>query len=136
MPSFCAISSADSPDPRRKALSRLPISSKRRGMGCSCTPRRHCRARPGNPCSIEAYAVCLYRYHLPHVSMGPGVKPGGDNEFASGARLQLSLPAQPLRRIERGDDDVLIAGAAAQIAGNADTHFLFGRIRIVAQELD
>ena len=30
MPRFCAISSAASPEPSRKAFSRLPISSKRR----------------------------------------------------------------------------------------------------------
>src|SRR5262245_12444813 len=32
MPMRCAISSADSPEPRRKAFSRWPISSKRGGM--------------------------------------------------------------------------------------------------------
>src|SRR6516165_7287725 len=51
------------------------------------------------------------------------------------SRLRRLRP-QPLRRIERRGDDILIAGATAQIAGNGDAHFLFGRVRIVAQELD
>src|SRR5580698_6325452 len=84
MPSFCAISSAESPEPRRNALSRLPISSKRIGIG-------------------------------------------------SGRAL---FRLQTFRRIECGNDDVLVAGAAAQIAGNADADVLLGRVRIVAQQLD
>src|SRR5215472_1744420 len=36
MPSRFATSSAESPDPSRKALSRLPISSKRIGTGLAC----------------------------------------------------------------------------------------------------
>src|SRR5262245_41479430 len=41
-----------------------------------------------------------------------------------------------LGRIERGDHDVLVAGAAAQVARDGDPHLLLGRVRIVAQELD
>src|SRR5262249_48338254 len=51
------------------------------------------------------------------------------------SRLRRLCP-QPLRRVERRGDDILIAGATAQIAGNGDAHLLLGRIRIVAQELD
>src|SRR5262245_51337081 len=51
------------------------------------------------------------------------------------SRLRRLRP-QPLRRIERRGDDILIAGATAEIAGNGDAHLLFGRVRIVAQELD
>src|SRR5262245_37017796 len=51
------------------------------------------------------------------------------------SRLRRLRP-QPLRRIERRGDDILIAGATAQIAGNGDAHLLFCRFRIVAQELD
>src|SRR6516165_648620 len=51
------------------------------------------------------------------------------------SRLRRLRP-QPLRRVERGGHDILIAGATAQIAGNRDPHLLFGRVRIVPQELD
>src|SRR5215468_4630403 len=51
------------------------------------------------------------------------------------SRLRWLRP-QPLRRVERRGHDILIAGATAQIAGNRDPHLLFGRVRIVAQELD
>ena len=43
---------------------------------------------------------------------------------------------QPFRRVEGRDDDVLIASTTTQIAGNRDPYLLFGRVRIVAQELD
>ena len=46
-----------------------------------------------------------------------------------------TLP-QPFCGIERRGDDPLIAGAAAQIAGDGDPHLLLGGIGIVAQELD
>ncbi len=52
---------------------------------------------------------------------------------AQGARPNA---LQPLRRVERRDHDVLIAGTAAEIAGNGDPHLLFGRVGIVAQEFD
>src|SRR5438128_683753 len=45
------------------------------------------------------------------------------------------LPLQPLRRVERREDDALIAGAAAEIAGDRDAHLLLGWVGIVAQEL-
>src|SRR5215470_15269587 len=51
------------------------------------------------------------------------------------SRLRWLRP-QPLGRVERRGHDILIAGATARIAGNRDPHRLFGRIRIVAQELD
>src|SRR5262245_31166495 len=51
------------------------------------------------------------------------------------SRLLRRRP-QPLGRVERRGDDILIAGATAKIAGNRDPHLLFGRVRIVAQELD
>src|ERR1700682_5236290 len=43
---------------------------------------------------------------------------------------------QALGGIERGGDDALIAGTAAEIAGDCDANLLFGRIGIVAQEFD
>src|SRR2546423_14009683 len=43
---------------------------------------------------------------------------------------------QALTCIERGRDDALIAGAAAEIARDGDTNLLLGRIGIVAQEFD
>src|SRR5712691_1366690 len=46
------------------------------------------------------------------------------------------LPLQPLRGVERGVHDALVAGAAAQIARDGDAHLLLGRIGIVAQELE
>src|SRR5262249_27927603 len=52
------------------------------------------------------------------------------------AGLTCRLGLQPLRRVEGGDDDVLVTGTAAEIAGNGDAHLLLGRIWIVAQELD
>jgi len=55
--------------------------------------------------------------------------------MAEPSRLRR-LRAQPLRRIERRGDDILIAGATAQIAGNGNAHLLLGRVRIVAQEFD
>src|ERR1700722_7607202 len=70
------------------------------------------------------------------LQLGPRVKPDGDEEFASGARLQLAFAAQPLCRVERGDDNVLVARTAARVAGNADAHFLFGRVRIVTQKFN
>src|SRR4029453_4696769 len=51
------------------------------------------------------------------------------------SRLRRVRP-QPLRRVECRGDDILIAGATAQIAGNGDAHLLLGRVWIVAQELD
>src|SRR5258708_35086207 len=51
------------------------------------------------------------------------------------SRLRWLRP-QPLGRVERRGHDILIAGATAQIAGNRDPPLLFGRIRIVAKELD
>src|ERR1700722_9504676 len=50
--------------------------------------------------------------------------------------LSSVVRPHPSRRIERGYDDVLIAGAAAQIAGNTDADVFLGRVGIVAQELD
>src|SRR5438270_1092742 len=41
-----------------------------------------------------------------------------------------------LGRRKRRRDNILIAGAAAKIACNADSHFLFRRIGIVAQKFD
>src|SRR5262249_37356923 len=46
-------------------------------------------------------------------------------------RLALQAPSG----IKRGRDDALVAGAAAQIAGDRDAHLLLGWVRIVAQEL-
>src|SRR5215510_16576675 len=48
----------------------------------------------------------------------------------------LRCGLQPFGCIERGVDNALIAGAAAQVAGDGDAHLLLGRVRIVAQELD
>jgi hypothetical protein len=57
--------------------------------------------------------------------------------FSSVVRRSSSvLRPHPLRRVKRGDDDVLITGAAAQITGNGNSYLLLGRIRIVAQELN
>src|SRR5215211_8939838 len=50
-------------------------------------------------------------------------------------RLRRCL-LQPLGRVERGVDDALVAGAAAQIARDGDPHLAFGGIGIIAQELD
>src|SRR5262245_16983331 len=44
--------------------------------------------------------------------------------------------AQALGGIERGEHDALVAGAAAEVAGDRDAHLLLGGIWIVAQELD
>ncbi len=46
------------------------------------------------------------------------------------------LSPQSLRGIERRDDDVLVAGAAAEIARDRDPYLLLGRVRIVAQEFE
>src|SRR5262249_51972716 len=46
------------------------------------------------------------------------------------------LLSQPLRGIERRDDDILVAGAAAEIARNGDPHLLLGRVGVIAQELE
>ena len=43
--------------------------------------------------------------------------------------------AQPFGGVEGGGDDALVAGAAAEVAGDRDPHLLLGRIGIVAQEL-
>src|SRR6202051_3384769 len=51
-------------------------------------------------------------------------------------RLSSVVRSHPFCRIERGGDDILIAGAAAQIAGYADADVFFGRVGIVAQKLD
>src|SRR5262249_17095784 len=50
---------------------------------------------------------------------------------SSGAR-----PLQPLRRVERGVDDALVAGAPAEVARDRDPHLLLGGVRIVAQEFE
>src|ERR1700722_4063493 len=104
MPSFCAISSADSPEPRRNALSRWPISSKRIGI-------RRQRTEDGGR------IVLSLRRPLSVL-----------------CRPSSVVRAQAPRRIERGYDDILITGTAAQIAGNADADVFLGRVGIVAQQ--
>src|SRR5262249_17543448 len=54
---------------------------------------------------------------------------------ARSTRLRRQLP-HPLRCVERRSHDVLVAGAAAEIAGDGDAHLLLGRVGIVAQELE
>src|SRR5580700_3641424 len=54
--------------------------------------------------------------------------------FAPIASAPLPV-TQPLRRIERRLDDAAIAGAAAQIAGERFSHFVFARRRIFPQQL-
>src|SRR6476660_6582857 len=49
-------------------------------------------------------------------------------------RLPSAFRSQPFRSIQRCRYDALIPGTAAEIAGDGDTHFLLGRIGIVAQE--
>src|SRR5215510_13967553 len=91
MPMRCAISSAERPEPRRKAFSRWPMSSKRGGM---CAPHP------------------------------PSLLRGGFLAF------------EALGSIERGIDDALITGTAAEIARDRDADLLLGRIGIVAQEFE
>ena len=46
---------------------------------------------------------------------------------------RLPLPRRglhALRRIERGQHDALVAGAAAEVAGDGDPHLLLGRVRL------
>jgi hypothetical protein len=57
-------------------------------------------------------------------------KPGHDEAFELCRFRFLSL--QPLRCIERGRDNALVAGAPAEIAGDGHPHLLFGRVGIVA----
>ena len=54
-----------------------------------------------------------------------------------GIRLRLRrLRLQPLRRVERRNDDVLIPRATAQVAGDGDPNLLLAGVWIVAQEFD
>ncbi len=54
-----------------------------------------------------------------------------------GIRLRLRrLRPQPLCRVERRNDDVLIPRATAQVAGNGDPNLLLAGVWIVAQEFD
>src|SRR5262252_3904736 len=46
----------------------------------------------------------------------------------------LRFGPQALGGVQRRDHNVLIAGAAAQVARNGDADLLFGRVRIVAEE--
>src|SRR5579885_3179197 len=125
MPSFAAISSADMAEPRRNALSRLPISSKRIGM---VTPRmrENERRKTEDGWWRRPHPDPLEHSYRLSVVMSSVVR----------RRSSIVRLAHPLRRIERGDDDVVIAGAAAQIAGNADADVFFARIGIFAQQLD
>src|SRR4029077_5743096 len=109
MPSFCAISSADNPEPRRNALSRWPISSKRIIRRQTTDDGR--RMKP---------PVMLCRLSFSSVVR----------------RLSSVLRAQASRRIQRCDYAVLVRGATAQIAGNADADVVLGRVGIVAQQFD
>src|SRR5438445_4422277 len=63
--------------------------------------------------------------------------------ISSKRRVKVPIPSrsfldrlQTLRGIERGSDNALIAGAAAEIARDRDANLLLGRIGIVAQEFD
>src|ERR1700677_3157513 len=126
MPSCCAISSAARPEPRRKALSRLPISSKR------SIRARFCRAE-----SVSAHSRASGNPVLSAKKSGSPPS-RGRAEYGVGSMQDppiLGRFAQPPRRVERGGDDVVIAGAAAEISRYADADVVFGRIRIVAQEL-
>src|SRR6266851_7466738 len=107
MPSRLAISSALSPEPRRKALRRLPISSNRMAM---------MKRVANSEWRVVADQLFAIRHSL----------------FAASA---ICYSPQPFRGVERRDDDVLIAGAAAEIARNRNPDLLLGRVRIVAQEL-
>src|SRR3954452_6673341 len=42
--------------------------------------------------------------------------------------------SESLRCVQRRGNDALVAGAAAEVAGNGDPHLLLGGIGIVAQE--
>ena len=54
-----------------------------------------------------------------------------------GIRLRLRrLRLQPLCRVERRNDDVLIPRATAQVAGDGDPNLLLAGVWIVAQEFD
>src|SRR5215831_12769415 len=46
----------------------------------------------------------------------------------------LDLGAQALGGVERRNHDILVAGAATQVARDGDANLLFGRVWIVAQE--
>src|SRR6516162_4377360 len=52
---------------------------------------------------------------------------------SSGTRAEL---LELLGRRKRRNDNVLIAGAAAKVAGKGNTHFLLRRVGVVAQEFD
>src|SRR5882672_5875299 len=63
--------------------------------------------------------------------------------ISSKRKVKVPIPSrsfldrlQALCGIERGRDDALIAGAAAEIARDRDANLLLGRIGIVAQEFD
>src|SRR5690349_24875439 len=113
MPRRLAISSAERPEASRNALRRLPMSSKRSGM-FRRSHRRHDRACRGHP-----------RLSFLSKTWMAGTSPAMTETL--GRRLSL----QALRRIERGSNDALIAGAAAEIAGDRDAHLLLGRVRII-----
>src|SRR5262252_3172001 len=52
------------------------------------------------------------------------------------SNLLLRFSPQALGGIQRRDHDVLIAGAAAQVARNGDAYLALGWVRIVAQEFE
>src|SRR5258708_35272369 len=63
--------------------------------------------------------------------------------ISSKRKVKVPIPSrsfldrlQTLRGIERGRDDALIAGTAAEIARDRDANLLLRRIGIVAQEFD
>src|SRR5262249_38691027 len=86
MPSRLAISSADSPEPRRNALSRLPISSKRTGIGERSVGQIVCRALgllppPRNP-GLPGLLIILRKSGRPDLRWGRGGE-GGNNKFGA-----------------------------------------------------
>src|SRR5262249_30483064 len=60
----------------------------------------------------------------------------GSDWLSVGGHSPIRTVPLALRRIERRDHDVLVARAAAEIAGDGDPHLLLRRVRVVAQELD
>src|ERR1700716_4174020 len=97
-------------------LGRRRWSTERNTKTCPCETSR--RSRLDRPQVIRAYGKW------------------GVNEDRARAARSRARALQALCRVERGVDDALIAGAAAQIARDRDPHLLLGRIGIVAQEFD
>src|SRR5262245_33806554 len=152
MPSRLAISSAESPEARRKAFRRLPMSSKRTGMTSCRVEQTACRGLGVLPPPLwgrvgergsNRLGVCGYPPPCPSPTRGEGTLWPEPLQHRGCARLVTSMAVlhgrgrqalQALGGVERGGNDALVAGAAAEVAGDGDTHLLLGRIGIIAQE--